>query len=117
MKVLVCGDRNWDDGPTVMKRLRELPRGVEIITGGARGADWWAEETTVRFTGFKINVVRAEWVKYGKAAGIYRNLKMLDMKPDLVIAFHNDLENSKGTKHTVNEARKRGIPVEVISTI
>ena len=117
MRVLVCGDRNWGDGTVVMKRLRELPRGVEIITGGARGADFWAEETTHRFTGFKLNVIRAEWTKFGKAAGPIRNRKMLDMEPDLVIAFHNDLENSKGTKDTVDEAKKRGIPVEVISTI
>ncbi len=39
---------------------------------------------------------------------------MLNTKPDLVIAFHNNLEESKGTKHIVNVARKRGIDVEII---
>ena len=38
---------------------------------------------------------------------------MLNTCPDLLIAFHNDLSSSKGTKHIVNEARKRGIEVEV----
>jgi len=117
MKVLVCGDRHWDDGSIVMKRLRELPRGTRIITGGALGADYWAEETTRRFTGFKLTVVKADWFKYGKAAGPIRNKKMLDMEPDLVIAFHNDIENSLGTKNCIKEAEKRGIEIELISKI
>jgi hypothetical protein len=37
---------------------------------------------------------------------------MLDEKPDLVIAYWNGKSN--GTAHTISEARKRGIPVEVI---
>jgi hypothetical protein len=36
---------------------------------------------------------------------------MLDTKPDLVLAFQRD--GSRGTQHTIDEARKRGIPVEV----
>jgi hypothetical protein len=40
---------------------------------------------------------------------------MLNTKPHLVIAFHDDIDNSKGTKHTVTEARKRGIEVEIIA--
>jgi len=28
---------------------------------------------------------------------------------DLVVAFHDDIENSKGTKHMVNIAQKNGI--------
>ncbi len=39
---------------------------------------------------------------------------MLDTKPHLLIAFHDDLSQSKGTKHIVCEAKKRGIDVEVI---
>lgn len=42
-----------------------------------------------------------------------RNQKMLDDNPDIdiVIAFHSDLENSRGTKDMVNRARKKGIKV------
>jgi argininosuccinate synthase len=31
--------------------------------------------------------------------------------PDVVLAFHNDLENSKGTKHMVKIALESGVPV------
>jgi hypothetical protein len=40
---------------------------------------------------------------------------MLDTKPDLVIAFHEDIESSKGTKDCIKEARRRGIAVDVVS--
>jgi ABC-type Fe3+-hydroxamate transport system substrate-binding protein len=41
-----------------------------------------------------------------------RNAAMLDLQPDLVIAFSN---GSPGTNSTMTEARRRGIPVEVHS--
>lgn len=81
-----------------MRRLKQTPLGTEIITGGAPGADWWAAETTRRFGGFKLTDIR--------------NIEMLDLGPDLVIAFWDGA--SRGTLHTMTEARKRGIPVEVI---
>lgn len=41
-----------------------------------------------------------------------RNIEMLDQKPDLVLAFWDGA--STGTGHTVAEAGKRGIPVEIV---
>jgi hypothetical protein len=38
---------------------------------------------------------------------------MLDQNPGLVIAFWDG--KSRGTAHTIGEARRRGIPVEVVS--
>ena len=84
-----------------------------IIHGAARGADVLAGDAANRL-GFQIIAVPAEWELHGKSAGIIRNRKMLDMGPELVIAFHMDLSKSKGTADTVREARHRGIPVEVI---
>ena len=37
---------------------------------------------------------------------------MLDeSKPDLVVYFHDDIENSKGTKDMITRAEKANIPV------
>ena len=53
----------------------------------------------------KVIKFPAEWDKYGKAAGVLRNQQMLDEGyPDLVVYFHKDLENSKGTKDMVTRA-------------
>jgi hypothetical protein len=37
---------------------------------------------------------------------------MLDDEPDRVLAFQRN--GSRGTQHTIDEARRRGIPVEVV---
>lgn len=115
MKILVCGDRNWKNPWIIYDVLSRLDKEAIIIHGNAKGADIIAG-TFARTLGFKdVMVFPAEWDKYGRSAGPIRNRQMLDQKPDLVIAFHNDLENSKGTKDCVTEAEKRGIEVEVIS--
>lgn len=78
-----------------------------ILHGGARGADRLAD-IIARALGFEVEVYPADWT-LGKYAGILRNLEMLDSKPDLVIAFWDG--SSRGTKHTMDAAFKRGIPV------
>jgi hypothetical protein len=40
---------------------------------------------------------------------------MLDMKPDLVLAFHDDLRKSSGTRNMVEIARKAGIETRIIT--
>ena len=116
MKVAFTGDRNWTNRDSIRKRISLLPSNTEVIVGDARGVDYIAWDETV-IQGYKINGPHvAEWDEYGKAAGPIRNRKMLDEKPDLVIAFHPNLAESKGTKDCVNEAKRRGIPVEVHNT-
>ena len=120
MRVLICGDRNWTDEGAIFKRLHRLPFDTVIIVGGARGADILAERAarTMNRTGqkqFDIRVFPAQWETYGRAAGPIRNSQMLDEKPHLVIAFHSNVEVSKGTKNCVLEARRRKIDVEIIT--
>src|SRR6188508_2429115 len=110
MKVLVCGDRNWTDIWAIYDVLHRLDRGSTIIHGAARGADTMAG-TIAKKLGFTIISVPAQWEKHGRAAGPIRNKKMLDLNPDLVLAFHKDIENSKGTKNMVEIARKKGVEV------
>jgi len=116
---LICGDRNWTDREKIRDRILKLinqygNRSLLIIEGAARGADTIAGAVA---SGLQVSlqVFPAQWDKYHRAAGPIRNRQMLDEKPDLVIAFHSNLENSKGTKDCVQEAKKRGIPVEVIT--
>jgi len=116
MKVLVCGDRNWTNEVIIEHRLRELPSGTTIIHGACRGADMIAD-TVAKRLGVKpipFPVRPKQWEKYGRSAGPIRNRIMLLSKPDLVLAFHGNISNSKGTKDCVNEAKKRGIQVELI---
>ena len=114
MRVLVCGDRHWTDRGAILDRLKRLPPGTVIIHGAAKGADTIAGEVAVSL-GFAVEPYPADWKRYGRAAGPIRNAKMLqDGKPDLVIAFHADIEASKGTKNMLGLARASGIDTELL---
>jgi len=109
-KVLVCGDREWNNRPLMEFILSKIPldKFHTLMHGDCRGADKMAGEIATDM-GFEVVAYPAfkdvDWIKYGKACGPIRNRKMLEEgQPDLVIAFHNDLKNSKGTKDMVTIA-------------
>lgn len=109
-RVLVCGSRWWRNVWPILRELRCLPKSVKIIIhGGARGVDRLAGEVA-KGLGFKVIEVPANWKTNGKAAGIIRNQRMLEMleEGDIVLAFHEDLQHSKGTKDMLIRARKAG---------
>jgi hypothetical protein len=120
MRVLVCGSRDWGDLQTILKRLKQLPSDAVVIHGAAsrkidgveQSADMIADEVAYWHLGLKTERYPADW-SCGKRAGFDRNLQMLDTNPDLVIAFQRN--RSRGTQHTIDNARERGIPVEVIT--
>lgn len=127
MRVLVTGSRDWpyDQSEYIFRILNmyHYSGGItDIIEGGARGVDSiaaaWAKQKRIYK---EENHFPADWdnPKYitvtGKSfAGNVRNQQMLDEgRPDIVIAFHNDIENSHGTRDMVLKARKAGVPVEI----
>ena len=118
MIIVVCGDRAWRRQSRVREVLLALLAEYgpfDIIEGGTPlGADRqaWAEGCSL---GCEVRTMPADWVTYGRAAGPIRNRQMLDLKPDLVVAFHNGIKTSRGTKDCVQEARRRGIPVRLFT--
>ena len=116
MRVLICGDRNWIDEETIKAYIRTLPLGSVVINGRCRGADSIARFAAKEY-GYNVEDYPAEWKKHGRAAGPIRNTQMLvDGKPDLVVAFHNNLTDSKGTKDMIRQAKAAGVPTEVRSS-
>jgi YspA, cpYpsA-related SLOG family len=120
MNILICGSLDWNDFPTIKKYLEEVKNQsqavITIIHGGCKGADSIGGYLAQQL-GFQVRVFKADWNKYGKAAGPIRNQQMLvEGSPNLVVAFHNDLENSKGTLDMVSRARKAEIKVLVIKS-
>jgi hypothetical protein len=110
-RVLVTGDRNWTDHKMVGSILCELQKehGVTtIIEGGARGADFYAASVAPKLK-LILRSFPALWAKYGNAAGPIRNRQMLNDKPDLVVAFHDNLKSSKGTKNMCQLAIMGGV--------
>lgn len=128
MKILVTGSRYWTEQEhfdyidmvltgIVTQYLLSSPiaKSIDVclIHGDCVGVDKQAAKVAEKL-GLDIKSYPADWKKYGKGAGIIRNQRMLDLEePDIVIAFHNNLAKSKGTKHMVNYARDNGYKVIV----
>ena len=109
MRVLVTGGRKYANTLVLNTALTKVHKLVPItclLEGGATGADTlakcWAINNGV------LNETRfACWHMHGNAAGILRNLEMLDTKPDLVVSF----AGGRGTAHCTREAQLRGMKV------
>lgn len=109
MIIVVTGSRGWTDKERIRERLLALNPEL-VIQGGAGGADRLTQEVCMEEK-IPCGTYRAKWREYGKAAGLIRNGWMLDIGPDLVLAFWDGL--SPGTKAMINETNRRGIPIEV----
>ena len=109
-RMLVCGGRNFAAREWLWEELALLVdrEGVDtIIHGGARGADSLAGQYA-RDNGLKEIVFKADWNKYGNAAGHIRNKRMLvEGKPDIVAAF----PGGKGTADMIRQAELYGVEV------
>ena len=118
IRILVTGGRAYKNREAVFKALDALagttsswkvpPVPVHIIhgacpTGADKYADQWVDSRHVTCERF-----RADWNKWGKAAGPIRNQLMIDRgKPHYVVAFPGDV----GTADMVDRAHRHGIRV------
>ena len=115
-RVLVTGDRNWSDWSLILTELKEFPAGTVVIEGGARGADTLAKRVAESLFGEdSVEEYPADWNQFGRAAGPIRNQQMLDEGfPTIVLAFHSNLAESRGTRDMIKRALKVGVPVKLI---
>lgn len=108
MKIAVIGSRNiakidWE-------RVGARP-GDSIISGGAKGVDTLAE-AAAREHGLGVETISPNFARYGRGAPHVRNMEIVS-RCDRLVAFWNG--ESKGTKSTIDAARKAGKPTTVIS--
>ena len=115
-KIAVVGSRNFNNKDFVVKTLKKLIHNknnltdsIVLVSGGASGVDSWAEDF---WKLHKLNCIifKAEWDKYGKSAGFLRNKQIID-EADFVIVFWDGI--SKGTKHSIDLAIKRKLPINI----
>ena len=115
MKILVTGSRHWKG-----ERIHVISRALQdntnpgdiVIAGGAPGVDTLAVEAA-QALGLRTVVIPAEWDRLGKRAGPIRNSEMLSFWPDKVLAFHENLQESRGTKDCVQKAKAKGYVVKL----
>lgn len=117
MIVLVCGSRDWTNIDLIRKELETCLGITKVIHGACQGADILAGKVAKELN-LIVEEYPANWSKYRLSAGPKRNQQMLDEgKPDYVIAFHDDINKSKGTKDMINRTIKAGIKYKIIRNI
>jgi predicted Rossmann-fold nucleotide-binding protein len=115
MKVLICGSRRieWRQAQLLWQELSRRHKAQPfdaIITGTRSGVDTaaveWARTNCVPWA-----CVPANWNKHGKAAGPFRNRRMIWLwQPGIVLAF----PGGAGTENMVQTAESLGVTVERI---
>jgi hypothetical protein len=116
MKIAVTGSRHQ----TCLKVLvdgfyqfeKEHGQITEMVLGDCRGTDTLAKQLC-DLVGIPYVIEYANWKLYPRSAGPIRNGKMLDHKPEWLIAF----PGGNGTRDCTNQALRRCIPVFVVPEV
>jgi len=119
VRILVTGSRDIDGvaESIVVAALEQAQddafrahRCSTIVHGGARGVDTIASFWALA-GGLDAESYPADWERYGKRAGVMRNVQMVDRGADVCLAFPR--RGSVGTWHCVRYAADAGIPVRI----
>jgi hypothetical protein len=106
----VIGGRDFKDYDLMCQVLNDM-KFKKIVSGGARGADILAEQYCKEFKIDNI-IYRPNWdIEAAKPHGYERNVFMIHEAHE-VVAFWDGV--SPGTKHCIELARKKGIPLRII---
>lgn len=111
MRTIIAGSRIATDPRLItiaMNHCGWVP--TVVISGTASGADTlgenWAEEHDI-----PVERYPAQWSMYGKSAGYRRNADMANKAEALVALWDG---SSRGTKHMIDLAKRKGLEVYVL---
>jgi hypothetical protein len=111
-RILVCGSRShWEFdliSGFVLAVLEKYPDAELFISGGGKGVDSIAAWILKNKLDKKVARIEAQWDKLDRGAGFARNWQMI-MRCDAVAALWDG--ESKGTKQTMDAAKRMGKPV------
>lgn len=120
VKIIIAGSRNFNKYSIVEQEVIEYlmnrnikKEEVEIISGGARGADRLGEQLANSY-GLALKVFPAHWDDYGKKAGMIRNKEMAHYaisNSDMALLFAFWDGQSRGTKMMIDFAKQCGMGV------
>lgn len=113
VKLAIIGSRCFVDYELLVQVVTTKfdPASIDlVISGGATGADQLAEQFARDFQ-IETKIFKANWTKYGKAAGMIRN-KDIVREADYVFVFWDG--ESKGTLNSINLCKRLKVPLEVV---
>ena len=114
VKIAIIGSREFTNmelvSETLFQKLHHLD--VEVITGGARGIDKYAEEYCKR-KGIPCEVIKPINPK-DKLSYLFRNIEIIT-KADRILAFWDG--KSKGTKFVIDYSKARKKNLDLIKDL
>lgn len=111
--MIIAGSRLITDYTALQYAIaqNDFPLVNEVVSGCARGVDKlgerWASER-----GILVSRFRANWGKFGQAAGLYRNWEMAEYASGLLALWDGE---SRGTLHMIDCMRQLGKSLVVYS--
>lgn len=127
IRLIIAGSRDFNDYVLLEKEVdqwlyREITVNhypdltkeiavIEIVSGGARGADRLGEKYAKK-NNLPIKIFEADWEKYKKSAGYIRNEEMAKYG-NYAIIFN--IGRSPGSVHMENLAKKYKLGLKVIN--
>lgn len=111
--VIVAGSRGFDDYELLKERLDRYigsMEDVEIVSGGANGADLLGEKYA-KERGLPIKQFIPDWDGKGRSAGYIRNWEMAKYAHACVVFWDGE---SKGTENMYKTAQKEGLSTRLV---
>lgn len=110
MRVVIAGSRNITDYAALQHAIAQTDFSIsEVVSGCARGVDTlgerWAINNNVPIISFPAN-----WARFGRAAGHYRNSEMASYADAAIILWDGE---SRGTLGMIDCMRRLRKPYEV----
>lgn len=112
MKLIIAGTRTFSDYGLLKQEASDYigPRGAEIVSGTASGADKLGERFAKEF-GYAVKRFPADWDTHGKAAGPIRNEEMAKYATDCLVFWDGE---SRGAKSMINMANAYHLNLKVV---
>ena len=132
-KILICGDRSWNDGEYIKKYLKKQTKNVKILHGGySTGVENHVEKYGNELG---LSIINLKYVKnyslfgqmhdHGPNTNLnsdlnsqYEAFRVRNMitcnSPDMVIVFHNDIESDQELSSMLNNVSNTGLRIIVI---
>lgn len=110
MFIAVVGSRCFNNANLFFKEVSIIKNISLIISGGAAGADTYAEKFA-DFNKIPKLIIKPNYVKYGKNAPLVRN-HIIIRSADFILIFWNG--KTTGTAHALSLAKKYKKPYKII---
>lgn len=116
--VIVAGSRSFSDMSLMYNKLDYYLQNqdkVLIVHGGAKGADTCAA-IYAKDRNIETKIFLPDWDKYGKKAGILRNIEMFEYASQFqnrgCVVFWDG--KSRGTKNDIELSEKYNVPLRIV---